>query len=177
MAEKVTIARPYARAAFDYAREHKTFAAWSQLLTTAAAVVADERVKNVLNSPSVAAADLAAMIADIAGAKDEHARNFIGTLAANRRLALLPEIAGMFAALRAEVENVADVQVTSASPLDEAQQQRLIVALKKRLKRDVRLHVDIDSSLMGGAIVRTGDLVIDGSLRARLERLNSAIAS
>lgn len=177
MAEKVTIARPYAKAAFDYARERKTFAAWSQLLATAAAVVADERVAKLLNSPSVAAADLAGMIADIGGAKDEHGRNFIGTLAANRRLALLPEIAEMFEALRAEVENVADVQVTSAAPLDEAQQQRLIGALKKRLKRDVRLHVDIDSTLMGGAIVRTGDLVIDGSLRARLERLNSAIAS
>lgn len=177
MAEKVTIARPYARAAFDYARERKTFAAWSQLLATAASVVADERVAKLLNSPSVAPADLAAMIADIAGAKDEQGRNFIGTLAANRRLALLPEIAAMFETLRAEVENVADVQVTSASPLDEAQQQRLIGALKKRLKRDVRLHVDIDSSLMGGAIVRSGDLVIDGSLRARLERLNSAIAS
>lgn len=177
MAEKVTIARPYARAAFDYARERKAFAAWSQLLATAASVVADERVAKLLNSPSVAPTDLSAMIADIAGAKDEQSRNFIGTLAANRRLAFLPEIAAMFETLRAEVENVADVQVTSASPLDEAQQQRLIGALKKRLKRDVRLHVDIDSALMGGAIVRSGDLVIDGSLRARLDRLNSAIAS
>jgi len=176
MAEKVTIARPYAKAAFDYARERKTFAAWSQLLTTAAAVVADERVAKLLNSPRVAPADMAGMVADIAGAADEQGRNFLGTLAANRRLGLLPEIAAMFETLRAEAENVADVQVTSAVPLDDAQRNRLIAALKKRLNRDVRLQVDIDSSLLGGAIVRSGDLVIDGSLRSRLQRLADAMA-
>jgi F-type H+-transporting ATPase subunit delta len=176
MAEKVTIARPYAKAAFDYARDHTNFAAWSQLLMTAAAAVADERVAKLLTSPRVAPADLAGMIAEIAGAADDQARNFLGTLAANRRLALLPEISAMFETLRAEVENVADVQVTSAVPLDDAQRHKLIEALKKRLKRDVRLHVDIDSTLLGGAIVRSGDLVIDGSLRSRLQRLADTIA-
>lgn len=176
MAEKVTIARPYAKAAFDYARERKTFAAWSQLLTTGAAVVADDRVAKLLNSPRVSPAELAGMIADIAGVADEQGRNFLGTLAANRRLGLLTEIAAMFETLRAEVENVADVQVTSAVALDDAQRNRLIAALKKRLNRDVRLHVDIDSSLLGGAIVRSGDLVIDGSLRSRLQRLADTMA-
>jgi F-type H+-transporting ATPase subunit delta len=177
MAEKATIARPYAKAAFDYASERKAFAAWSQLLATAAAVVADARVAKLLNSPRVAPAELAQMIADIGGSSvDEQGRNFLGTLAANRRLGLLPEIATMFEELRAEAEIVAEVQVTSALPLDDAQKQRLTGALKKRLKREVRLHVDIDASLLGGAIVRAGDLVIDGSLRARLERLAGAIA-
>lgn len=175
MAEKATIARPYAKAAFDYARERKAFPAWSQLLTTAAGIVADARVARLLGSPSVKPADLAAMIADIAGATDEQSKNFLGTLAANRRLALLPEIAAMFEALRADEENVAEVQVTSAVPLDDAQRQRLIAALQKRLKREVRLHVEVDGALVGGAIVRSGDLVIDGSLRSRLERLSAAM--
>ena len=177
MAEKATIARPYAKAAFDYASERKTYAAWTQLLSTAAAVVADERVEKLLNSPRVAPADLGQMIADIGGASvDEQGKNFLGTLAANRRLGLLPEIAAMFEELRAEAENVADVQVTSAMPLNDAQKQRLTSALKKRLRREVRLHVDIDAALIGGAIVRAGDLVIDGSLRARVEQLAGAIA-
>lgn len=176
MAEKATIARPYAKAAFDYAQERKAFAAWSQLLATAGTVAADQRVARLLTSPSVKPAELAEMIGQIAGAADEQSKNFLGTLAANRRLGLLPEIAAMFEELRAEAENTADVQVTSAVPLDDAQRKRLTDALKKRLKRDVRLHVDIDSTLLGGAIVRSGDLVIDGSLRSRLERLAGAMA-
>jgi F-type H+-transporting ATPase subunit delta len=81
----------------------------------------------------------------------------------------------MFEAMRAEEEKIADVQVTSAVALDDAQRQRLAVALKKRLQKDVRLHCDVDASLIGGAVIRSGDFVIDGSLRARLERLSSAM--
>jgi len=176
MAEKVTIARPYAKAAFDYARQHNTFAQWSEVLSTASAVVGHERVATLLNSPRVTPAQLVDLIADIAGnALDVHGKNFLSTLAENRRLGLLPEIAATYELLRAEIENVADVQVTSAIELSDAQKQRLIDALKKRLHSDVRLHVSVDASLIGGAIVRSGDLVIDGSLKARLERLASDI--
>jgi F-type H+-transporting ATPase subunit delta len=126
----------------------------------------------------VSPADLVGLIAEIAGnALDAQGSNFLKTLAENRRLGLLPEIAAMYEQLRAEVENIADVQVTSAVPLDEAQRQRLTTALKKRLNRDVRLHCDVDASLVGGAVVRSGDLVIDGSLKGRLERLASAITN
>jgi F-type H+-transporting ATPase subunit delta len=97
------------------------------------------------------------------------------TLATNRRLGLLPNIAEMFERLRAEVENVLDVQLISAVQLDEAQRQRMSEALKKRFKCEIRLHCEIDASLVGGAIVRAGDFVIDGSVKARLERLASAI--
>lgn len=176
MAEKATIARPYARAAFDYASEHRAFAAWTQLLATAAVVVTDAKVAPLLSHPSVAPADLAAMIADLAGeSADENGRNFLGMLANNRRLALLPEIAAMYEILRAEAESVADVEVTSAVRLNAKQRQRLTGALKKRLKRDVRLHESVDKSLIGGAIVRSGDLVIDGSLRSQLERMANAL--
>lgn len=176
MAEKVTIARPYAKAAFEYAREQNVLGRWSDTLTTASRVVADERVCGLLSNPRVTPDQLVGLIADMTGdGLDERGRNFLNTLAQNRRLDLLPQIAAIYEVLRAEVENIADVQVTSAIPLDDAQRQRLAAALKKRLRREVRLHCDIDASLIGGAVVRSGDMVIDGSLKARLERLTTAM--
>ena len=176
MAEKATIARPYAKAAFEYSQQHHAFDAWSQVLAAGAAVASDQRVEKLLTNPRVAPNELVALIGDAAGgALDEPRRNFLLTLAHNRRLGLLPEIAAQFEVLRAEVENVADVSITSAIPMSESQQQRMSTALKARLKRDVRLHCSVDPSLIGGAIVRSGDFVIDGSLRARLERLAGAM--
>jgi F-type H+-transporting ATPase subunit delta len=172
MAEKATIARPYAKAAFASARQHNAFDRWSSVLATASSVVQDERVAKLLSSPRVKPEQLSGLIGEIVGGElDEQTRNFLATLASNRRLAFLPEIGSIYEALRAEEENTADVQVVSAVALSEAQQQRLATALKKRLKRDVRLHCEVDASLIGGAIVRAGDFVIDGSLKARLDRL------
>ena len=177
MAEKVTIARPYAKAAFAYAQKHNALARWSELLAAASSFVQDEGVARLLTSPRVSPQQLADLVADgSAVGPQELARNFISTLAENRRLRYLPEIAAMYETLRADAENVADVEVTSAVPLDEAQRQRLGAALKKRLKRDVRLHCGVDASLVGGAIVRSGDLVIDGSLKGRIDRLTVAMA-
>ena len=174
MVEKVTVARPYAKAAFEAARESNDFARWSEMLAAAAATVADERVVKLLSSPRVQPADLVELIA-AASEADERGRNFLDTLAQNRRLAVLPEVAAIYEELRADVENVTDVHVTSAVQLDEQQRARLVAALKKRLKREVRLHCTVDAALIGGAIVRAGDFVIDGSLRARLERLAAQI--
>jgi F-type H+-transporting ATPase subunit delta len=178
MAEKITVARPYAKAAFEVAREHNSYATWSQLLATAATVVADERVAKLLSNPRITPDELVGLIAEIAGGSlDEQGRNFLNTLAQNRRLDLLPEIAAAYETLRAEVENTADVQVISAVALSDAQRDRLASALRKRLKREVRLHCEVDPSLLGGAIVRSGDMVIDGSLKAGLERLARDIAA
>lgn len=178
MAEKVTIARPYAKAAFEYARDHKRFAEWSQVLATASAVVTDEQVARLLTNPRVTPQELAGLVGDACGpALDDHARNFIRTLADNRRLDVLPEIAAQYEIYRAEVENVADVHVTSAVQLEDVQRRRLAEALKKRLKREIRMTCDVDASLLGGAIVRSGDLVIDGSLKARLERLTAQLTN
>jgi F-type H+-transporting ATPase subunit delta len=178
MAEKATIARPYARAAFDFAKAQGRLAQWSEALATAAAVVSDEAVARLLNHPRVTSAQLVDLIAGVAGERlDQSARNFVATLAQNRRLALLPQIAQMYEALRADVENVADVEVVSAVTLDAAQQQRLAGALKTRLKREVRLHCRVDAGLMGGAIVRCGDMVIDGSVRERLARIATAVTA
>lgn len=177
MAEKVTIARPYAKAAFEYAREHNTFARWSEVLATASAVVADANVEKLLTNPRVAPAQLVDLIASIAGGSlDDQGKNFLNTLAQNRRLGLLPEIAAIYETLRAEIEQIADVHVTSAAALNDAQRERLTNALKRRLRREVRLHESVDPSLIGGAVVRSGDLVIDGSLRAGLDRLATQIA-
>ena len=174
MAEKVILARPYARAAFEAAREHKDFERWSEMLAAAATTVADQRVVKLLSSPRVQLTDLVEFVAAASGA-DERGRNFLSTLAQNRRLGVLPEVAALYEELRAEIENITDVHVTSAVQLDEAQRTRLAAALKKRLKREVRLHCAVDAGLIGGAVVRAGDFVIDGSLKARLERLASQI--
>lgn len=174
MVEKVTLARPYARAAFEAAREHKDFERWSEMLAAAATTVADGRVVKLLSSPRVQPTDLVELVAAASNA-DERGRNFLSTLAQNRRLGVLPEVAAIYEELRAEIENIADVHVTSAVQLDEAQRTRLAAALKKRLKREVRLHCAVDAGLIGGAVVRAGDFVIDGSLRSRLERLASQI--
>ena len=109
-------------------------------------------------------------------AGDEKLQNFLHLLADNGRLALLPEISAQFAALRADVENTADVTVTSALPLTAEQSARLVAALQKRLGRTIRLHAEVDTALVGGAVVRAGDFVVDGSLRGRIERLGNLMA-
>ena len=172
MADKSTIARPYARAAFEEAREAKRLEPWSEALHVAAAVISDSRVGALLSNPRVSPEELAQLVSSIAGPKlGEGGGNFVRTLAANRRLAVLPEIAARFDELKDAAEGVADVTVTSAAPLDAGQRKALSAALEKRLKRSVRLHCATDAALIGGAVVRSGDLVIDGSLRTRLERI------
>jgi F-type H+-transporting ATPase subunit delta len=172
MADKSTIARPYARAAFQEAKDNKRLAEWSRALQVGAAVVQDARVENLLGNPHVTPQELAKLVVDIAGPQlDELGRNFVQTLADNRRLAYLPEISAIFDELKDAEEGVVDVTVTSAAPLDEQQRNTLSAALAKKLKRQVRLHCDTDAKLIGGAVLRAGDLVIDGSLRSRLDRI------
>jgi F-type H+-transporting ATPase subunit delta len=172
MADKITIARPYARAAFEEARAHEALGPWSKALRVAAEVVTDPRVKVLLGNPHVTPDELAQLVTSIAGSRlGDPGANFVRTLAANRRLSFLPEIAARFDALKDTAEGVADVTVTSAAALNEAQRSRLAAALEKRLQRKVRLHCEIDPNLIGGAVVRAGDLVIDGSVSARLNRI------
>jgi len=172
MAEKSTIARPYAKALFELALGQKKLDVWSRALALSAAVVADPRVKKLLTSPHVTTDQLADLLIDIGGKSlDAEGQNFLRVLASNRRLALLPEIAAIFEKLKAESEKVVDVTVTSAAPLSAEQQRNYSSALRQRLKSDVRLHCEVDPKLLGGAILRANDLVIDGSLRGRLDRL------
>jgi F-type H+-transporting ATPase subunit delta len=178
MAEKSTIARPYAKALFELALGQKKLGEWSEALGLAATVVADERVHKLLTSPQVTVEQLADLVIGIVDKKlNEDGRNFIRVLAANRRLGFLPEIAVNFDKLKAAEENTVEVSVTSAVALDKELQQKFTRALSERLERDVRLHCAVDSTLLGGAVVRADDLVIDGSLRGRLERLSAELTS
>ncbi len=178
MAERLTIARPYAKAVFQRARQQKRLPQWSEVLGLAAGIITDPRVRALIGNPLVSTAQLIELITGVAGKGfDDGARNLIATLAANRRLGFLPEIASRFEQLRAEAERTVDVTVTSAVKLSREQQQQYTAALAKRLDREVRLHCQVDPALLGGAVVRADDLVIDGSVRAGLAQLANAAAS
>jgi F-type H+-transporting ATPase subunit delta len=178
MAERITIARPYAKAIFNLAQSQKRLADWSQILKTGAAVVGDARIQRLLGDPRITAAQLAQLVASVSPAPlDAEGQNLFSTLAANRRLGLLPEIAERFAALRAEAEKTQDVTVASATELSAEQQQRFADALGKRLSRTVQLHAELDPTLVGGAVLRANDLVIDGSLRSALAELALSVAN
>jgi F-type H+-transporting ATPase subunit delta len=176
MAEKKTVARPYARAVFEIAREDNALAAWSEFLERGSVAAADKRVQSLIGNPKVVREALAELFIELCGdSAGQYGANFLRLLAENGRIAWLPEIATEYEALRAEAENIIDVQLTSAVALDSAQRDSFAASLKKRLGREVRLHCDTDTSLLGGAIIRAGDLVIDGSLFGRLQRLAGAV--
>jgi F-type H+-transporting ATPase subunit delta len=172
MADRLTVARPYARAAFARAQADDRLGPWSVALARAAATVGDERVRALFGSPKVTAAQLAGLVAGVAdGELDEGGRNFFRLLAENKRLQFLPEIAQIFEVLKADSERVVDVAITSAAPMGAGEQAKLAAALEKRFDRKVRVQTAVDPALIGGAVLRAGDLTIDGSVRARLARL------
>lgn len=174
MSQALTLARPYARAAFLMARDAGALAAWSQALAFSARIAADPQAAGVLGHPTLAREQAVALLApqaELAGFGD-----FLSLLADNRRIALLPEIAGLFEELRAEAERVVRARVTSAMALPEAELESIRAALRKRFGREVEIETAVDESLIGGAVIDAGDVVIDGSLRGRLSRLQSALA-
>ncbi|HVN41349.1 MAG TPA: F0F1 ATP synthase subunit delta [Steroidobacteraceae bacterium] len=178
MAERATVARPYAKAAFTYARESGQLDPWSRWLGTARQVVQSEDYARLESSPGIRTAQLVELIAAICGeALDAHGRALLDLLAENGRVGYLPEIAERFEELKAEDQNVADVEVVSATLLDAAQQERLAGALRNRLRREVRLHCTVDPALIGGAVVRSGDLLIDGSLKGKLDRMATELTA
>jgi len=178
VAERATIARPYAKAAFETALPARAFAQWSAGLHVAAEIVVDPRVTELIKNPELPAPTIADFIIGVAGEKlDVRMQNFVRVLAENHRLLLLPEILAHYEVLRAEVENTVDVEVISAVKLDTAQAEKLAAALNLRLKRKVNMRNSVDASLLGGAVIHAGDLVIDGSLKGRLQRLRTELTS
>jgi F-type H+-transporting ATPase subunit delta len=176
MAERATIARPYAKAAFAVAREQGTLDSWSRWLETARGVVESDEFQKLERSPGVSTEQLEELIAGICGPDlDAQGRAFLRLLTENGRLDFLPEIAARFKELEAEDRNVAEVEIVSATALDERQKERLAAALRARLSREVRLSCAVDPALLGGAVVRSGDMLIDGSLRGKLERLETEL--
>lgn len=174
MSQNLTLARPYARAAFSLARDAGRSAEWSQALAFSARVAADPQVAALLGHPQLSASDAIGLIA-IDGA-DESVQRFLALLADNRRLALLPEISGLFEELRADADRVVKAKVTSASDLPAAELDAIKAALSKRFGRQVDVETAVDASLIGGAVIDAGDVVIDGSLKGKLARLQTALA-
>lgn len=176
MSSVITLARPYARAAFELAKGEQATAAWSGKLAFAAAVVGQSAVRGLIGSPKLGADDrIGLFLMDGEPADSAYAR-FLRLLEINQRLILLGEIAGLYEELRADDERTLRVHVRSAMPIDPAQQQQLVGALAKRFDRQVTLDVSLDPELIGGAIVEAGNVVIDGSLRGKLHRLRAELA-
>lgn len=172
MAELTTLARPYAKAAFEAAAEAGNLGDWSKNLALVATIVTQPGVKAALSSPSLTGEKQAQVVLDLCGEEIiGQVKNFIVILAENKRIPLLPEIVSLFEALKAIQEKRVDVSVISAFPLSDALQEKLAAALKAKLQRDVVLHSETDKRLIGGAVIRAGDLVIDGSVRGKLAKL------
>ncbi len=184
MADFSTIARPYAKALFDLASASKKLAVWSEALNAAAAVLADPSAKRVLASPTLddrkRADFVRAMSVGLKGAEvfeTAEGKGLLALLAENDRLMVLPELAAQFDALKAQAENKVSVTLTSAVAVDKSVAEQVTRALQEKLGRTVELTLEIDPSLIGGAIIRAEDMVIDGSVRSRLQQLTQALVS
>ena len=176
MAELQTLARPYAKAAFELACEAQALPQWSQTLKALAGVTADAEIASLLANPRLSRSDVAAVLISALGDQlDAQGRNFLGLLAENKRIAALPAIAEEYETLRAAAEKRVDVEITTATVVAEAQKQALIGAIRKRLAREVQVEWKTDGALVAGAVIRAGDLVIDGSIAGELALLRQAV--
>ena len=183
MAENNTIARPYAQALFELAHASGELAKWSSSLDVARQLLDDGEVIAYLGDPEFSDAQRLDFLtglfakggASLLAGDDKKGTNFLKLLLEYGRIAVLPEIAMHFEALKAETENIVDVTVTSASPISATQQDTISTALRERLGRDVNIETQIQEDLIGGAVIKAGDVVIDGSLRARLDGLATAL--
>lgn len=178
MAELSTLARPYAKAVFELAKAEKKLADWSGLLRGVADAVRDPRVAGAIGHPSVGRGQLADLLIEGLGkAASDEAKNLLRLLSEYNRLKLAPAIAEQFEQLRAEYESRVDVEIVSASPIDAAQQQALVAAVKKKLQREVQVEWKTDPHLIAGALIRAGDTVIDGSVSGELTRLRQTLTA
>lgn len=173
MAEKTTLARPYALAAFKQAREENKLDDWSNMLQFLSMVIGDSTMLGIVSHPRIDKERLTGLLLDIAEGKlSETGQNFVRVLIEHRRLSLLPEIAAIFERERAEFEQRQEVEVLTAYRLQSKYQEAIKSAMMERLGQEVELSVQIDRSLIGGIIIRAGDMVIDASLRGRINRLD-----
>jgi F-type H+-transporting ATPase subunit delta len=180
MADYETAARPYARAIFELASEDEKLEQWQEKLQAAAAIALDEQMQGLFDLPSILASDLAALfvaVAEGAGVEaDDDFRNLVMLLAENDRLAALPAIAENFDVLKREAEGKIEVRVRSARELTDKQQDEIARTMARRLGKEVSITTEIDETLIAGAIVTAGDLVIDGSASGRMDKLSVALS-
>jgi F-type H+-transporting ATPase subunit delta len=178
MSDAITVARPYAQAAFSQAQKQGTLKDWSEMLIAMSEISMHPDMKAAIGSPKVKTALMANLLMEILGGNkiNQEISNFIGLLADNHRLDVLPQVVAMFEALRAEAEQRVEVVITTAFDLNDSQKQKIIAALKSRMGREINLSCETSRELLGGIIVRAGDKVIDGSARTRLAELANALA-
>ncbi|MGO2353497.1 MAG: F0F1 ATP synthase subunit delta [Marinomonas foliarum] len=178
MAELKTVARPYAKAAFEVAREQGHVTEWADMLNVLATVTSEPKLKVALQNPAFSAEEKANALAEVcAEVTTEQGKAFLLNLAENKRLTLLPAISALFQQFKLNFEKAVDVKFTSAFELSAEQAQVLAASLAKKLDRTVNLTNETDASLIGGVVIRTGDLIIDGSVRGKLAKLAEAINS
>lgn len=175
MAQPLTIARPYARAAFEFAKAHAAESEWAGKLAFAAEASADRRVAALFGDPRIEPRALASLFVRDGEPADSAFTRFLELLADNRRLRELPEIAALFEQMKREAEHVLKVRVRSAVPLDDVQAGHLVEALKRRYRSDIELERTLDPGVLGGAVIDIGETVIDGSLRSRLAQLENTL--
>lgn len=178
MSDSTTVARPYAKAIFEYALAENKLIEWSECLVMLSQAVLDPLASQFIANPASTKEQHKGLLEAVCAAKNNKSvNNLIDLLAANKRLMLLPDIMALYEIHRAEQEKTLEVEVTSFSEMSSAQQQKLIESLSKRLQRKVSLKISIDPSLLGGARIRAGDLVIDGSVRNKLNKLKTDLAA
>ncbi len=177
MQEKITIARPYAQAAFDLATEEGNLAEWSEMLNLLGTIIADENMQPVCVNPRVSKEQLVSLVLELTGdSLSATGKNFVKVLVEAERLLLAPQIHVLFDELKSEAEKVLQVKVSTAFELTAEQQNTIATSMSERFGKKVELSTLIDESLIGGAIIRAGDVVIDSSLRGRLQKLSSGFS-
>ncbi|WP_373777102.1 F0F1 ATP synthase subunit delta [Glaesserella sp.] len=175
MSELTTVARPYAKAAFDFALEQGQLDKWQEMLQFSALVAENDEVAELIDSSFSATKIVDTFIAICADQLDQYGQNFIRIMAENKRLGALPSVLKAFLEFRAEHEAITEVIVTSATKLTKAQETKITDAMTKRLNGKVRIVSQVDKSLIAGVVVRYGDIVIDGSSRGQLNRLSQEL--
>lgn len=178
MADLSTLARPYAKAVFQLARDNSKLAEWGEALEKLSAAVQSPQIASLIGHPAVNKTELAAVLAAAFGeGLGTQGASLVKLLVENKRLKVAPFLADQFEALRAEAEARVDVEITTAAETSPRDQEQLADAVAKRLKRDVEVSWKTDETLIAGALIRAGDLVIDGSARGELEKLRTALAN
>jgi F-type H+-transporting ATPase subunit delta len=178
MSSTTTLARPYAKAAFELAVAEDATARWNEMLDLASAAVREKSLADLLESPHANNSQVVEILTGTAGeAFDVRFQGFLEVLAENKRLSLLPDIAVLYQALREEADRLLRCKVVSAFALDEDQASRLKSALARRFDREILLETEVDSSIIGGAVVYAGGQVIDGSLKDRLAKLSNSLSN
>jgi F-type H+-transporting ATPase subunit delta len=177
MAEPITIARPYAEAAFKLAREQNALVKWSEALASLDAVVGDAQVLACISDPKVSAQQLEGLVLGVIGDRvDGSARNFVQVLVQNGRLELTPQIRAHFENLKREHEGVLEAQIISALAISDEQVKQLVSALETKYQRKVTAKVETDAQLIGGVKIVVGDKVIDATVRGKLDAMAAALA-